>query len=588
MPTIGTNRTGADTEPPSYDSDDGLEPRRRDVDRLFRSQDFPMPEGLRAEVHDVAERLFGAPAEAPFKPGDRLGGHRIVRLLGAGGQAWVYEARHEKLDRRVALKVPRADVAERLIREARLTAPLEHPHIVRVEDIEADGEVPYLVMECCAGGSLDTLLERYPGGLPLPDVRAIARATLEALEFAHRRGIVHRDVKPANILFDGRGTPKLGDLGIGLVPRGDADLQHSVGLSQASQAPMGTPLYVAPEQEDPSRLKGGTLDGRADLFSFGKTLFVMLTGASPRTIRPPSRLRPGLNAAWDDFLFKLVEEARDRRFASATDALAALARIPDAAPAPIVVTPAEVAAVPVAVPILPDLDRRGAGGVYLLGGLASAGFVAWLEVVHTTARLGPAWPELAPLKLGAILCAGFLLYFRRLDRAAAHGTSAGTALLLSLLLAGWAPALYAARALHALSRPDFQVWAPIVAGTMTALGLGCATFLFGAPSRRRPPEIRVRPRTPRGPVSSFVGALGRIVATLAGLTAAAVSAIVAGVAVVVVIVAANLRGWGLADGHAGLAGTGLMLLASAAATFAVILVAAFLRRTFRRAGDEED
>ncbi|MCO5170937.1 MAG: serine/threonine protein kinase [Planctomycetes bacterium] len=577
--TISADRS--DTQPPAYEpDDDGPEPRRRDVDRLLRRDDFPLPDELRSVVHDAAERLFGAPAEAPYRPGDRLGGFRISRLLGAGGQAWVYEATHEQLQRRVALKVPRPDVAERVVREARLTAPLEHPHIVRVEQIAAEGEAPFLVMECCQGGSLDHLLERFPGGLPVPDVRAIARGVLEALAFAHGRGVVHRDVKPANVLFDAGGTPKLADLGIGTISAGGPDLVHSGTLSRATlDGPMGTPLFVAPEQEDPSRLRGAAIDGRADLFSFGKTLFVMLTGASPRTIRPPSRLRPDLHPAWDDVVFRLVEEDRERRFRDAREALAALERVPDLQP-------------PVAAPAAP-VPAHHAGRLFLLGALASAAFAAYLEAQHTTVRLGPeGWLELAPLKVGALLGAAFLLWFRRLERRARTATSTGAALALTALLAGWAPALYGLSG--AMSPHAFELASQAAAGVAAVLGAGCAVTLF-PPRRRHAPAVRVRAR-PRGPVGQAVGAVGRVLGAVAGLLTAAGAVVLAALGFVLVFLTATVKGCAEALGvqvhgagggvDPGAAAVVLAIVASVGATLAVFMVVGLLRRIFAGAPDE--
>jgi serine/threonine protein kinase len=548
--TIGADPT---TQPDQDDDQD--EPRRRDVDRLFRSQDFPMPQALRERVHDAAERIFGAPEAAPFKPGDRLAAYRIVRLLGGGGQGWVYEAVHEALNRPVAIKIPRPDVADRIMHEARLTAQLEHPHIVRVEDVVADRDVPFLVMERCTGGSLDQLMERYPTGLPLADVRAIARATLEALQFAHGRGIIHRDVKPANILFDGRGLTKLSDLGIGTISAAGADLQHSGDMTKNSvDGPMGTPMFVAPEQEDPSRLRGEALDGRADLFAFGKTLFVMLTGASPRTIRPPSRMRRGLDPLWDDLVFKLVEESRERRFASAAQALEFLASIPEPAPLAISATPVEQRA-----------PRRRAGNIFFLAGLSSAAFAALLEVKHATLAAQAVAAGITPLKVGALLGGAFLLWFSRLERRSAQATSVAAALLLSVLLAGWAPAAYAT--LGALSPPIIDIVLPLAAGTMTFLGLGCAMGLFPrAPARA---EVRVRPKRVEPERAGFFGLFGRFVGALLGAAASFLSAIL-GVAAFVAVAFEWREGvaWG----------GGLLVAAAAAGVFSIAMVVSLVRR----------
>ncbi len=277
----------------------------------------------------------------PLAPGDEVGPYRVEDVLGAGGQSVVYRARHGTIGRRVALKVPRPGAAaEKLLREAAMAGGLEHASIVRVEDVRAEEPVPYLVMELCEGGSLEALLAGGPpplhrgegGGegdgrlLPLARVREIAAAVLGALAFAHGRGVIHRDVKPANILFDGAGRAKVSDFGIGTyATSAGGGVGHSLdGVTRDPTKLSGTPLYIAPEQEDPSLRAGGALDGRADLFSFGKVLFRMLTGASPRTIRPPSMLRPGLDPAWDAYIFRLTEEKPADRFASAEAALAAL------------------------------------------------------------------------------------------------------------------------------------------------------------------------------------------------------------------------------------------------------------------------
>ena len=266
---------------------------------LFQTLSTDAPASVRSRAHEVAEKLTGTSPRLPLAPGDLAGAYEIVGVLGSGGQAFVYEAKHSTLGRRVALKVPRKDVGDRLVREAKLLATLEHPSIVRVFDLDLDGPVPFLVLELCEGWSLEERLDVVaPDGLPLDQVHAVATGVLEALAHAHEQGVVHRDVKPSNILFDKEHRVKVSDFGIGTIARAD-ELSHSAELSQLSLL-AGTPLYLAPEQENPSLRVDGKLDGRADLFAFGKVLFRMLTGASPRTIRPASRLRPGIDTAWDE------------------------------------------------------------------------------------------------------------------------------------------------------------------------------------------------------------------------------------------------------------------------------------------------
>ncbi|MHC4831392.1 MAG: serine/threonine-protein kinase [Planctomycetota bacterium] len=264
-------------------------------------------------VREASERIFGVDkdAERPLPEGTRLGPYRLDRLLGVGGQGFVYSARHTELGREVALKVPRRDIAESILREAQVAVSVSHEGVVRVEDVRTDGERPYLVMERMVGGSL---AERC-GPRPMAEVRAVGNAVLGALEFVHAQGVVHRDLKPANVLFDQDGRAKLSDLGIGVRPV--AGLEGQLTEDTRSLTPMGTRLYAAPEQIDPARLRGAALDGRADLFSFGKLLFGMLTGEPPTTVRPPSRVRTGLDSGWDDFVFRLLEADREDRFPTA-------------------------------------------------------------------------------------------------------------------------------------------------------------------------------------------------------------------------------------------------------------------------------
>jgi serine/threonine protein kinase len=292
---------------------------------LFGTLVTETPESVLARARELGSTFAGRSDRLPFAAGDGLGPYEVLGVLGSGGQAVVYEARHVETDRRVALKVPLRDVGDRIVREAKLLASLEHPSIVRVLDLSLEGPVPYLVLELCDGWSLEERLEvASPNGLPEKQVLAVAESVLEALHYAHEKGVIHRDVKPANILFDRENHAKVSDFGIGTIARAN-ELSHSAELSQLSLL-AGTPLYVAPEQENPALRIDGELDRRADLFSFGKVLFQMLTGASPRTLRPVSRLRPGLDPAWDEYVFKLTEERPDYRYSTARDALRALPR----------------------------------------------------------------------------------------------------------------------------------------------------------------------------------------------------------------------------------------------------------------------
>ncbi|WP_068921542.1 serine/threonine-protein kinase [Planobispora rosea] len=205
------------------------------------------------------------------------GRYRALQRLGAGGMGVVWRARDELLHREVAVKevtfgphlpeAQRAELRERTLREARAAARLSHPSIVAVHDVIAQDGRPWIVMDLVRGHSLDQVI-RARGPLPPERVAAIGLAVLDALALAHSRGIVHRDVKPANIMIDQDGGVLLTDFGI-------ATLEGDVQLT-SPDALVGSPGYIAPE-----RLRG-TGDGpAADLWSLGAALYAAVEGAGP-------------------------------------------------------------------------------------------------------------------------------------------------------------------------------------------------------------------------------------------------------------------------------------------------------------------
>jgi serine/threonine protein kinase len=213
--------------------------------------------------------------------GQRLGPYEIVAPIGAGGMGEVYRARDTRLDRTVAIKVlgrhlaGDPDVSQRFEREARIVARLEHPHICPLYDVGSLDEISYLVMQHLTG---ETLAERLRQGR-LPVGEAIARAIeiVEGIEAAHRQGVVHRDLKPGNIMITPDGA-KLLDFGLAKLwtrPAGPAsDLTGAVaGDLTRNGAILGTIAYMAPEQLD-----GRPVDARTDIFGFGGVLYEMLTG----------------------------------------------------------------------------------------------------------------------------------------------------------------------------------------------------------------------------------------------------------------------------------------------------------------------
>ncbi len=253
--------------------------------------------------------------------------YTITRLLGQGGMAEVYAGLDPELDRPVAIKLihPRlavdAQFEERFRREARLVASLRHPHIVQVYDYQVTDNGPVMVMEFLPGGSLKERLDDLRGQgqrLPLAEAARITGALASALDYAHRQGAVHRDVKPANVLFDREGAPVLADFGIARI------LDDESGLTQPGTL-IGTPAYLSPEQA-----AGEVVGPASDLYSLGIVLYEMVTGAPPfqgtttailtghaSAPPPPAASRVvGLPAAVDEILRRALAKSPADRFPS--------------------------------------------------------------------------------------------------------------------------------------------------------------------------------------------------------------------------------------------------------------------------------
>ncbi|MCL7973893.1 MAG: serine/threonine protein kinase, partial [marine benthic group bacterium] len=203
--------------------------------------------------------------------------YELEREIGRGGMAVVYLARDVKQGRQVALKVFQPDIAAamgpaRFRREIELATRLEHPHILSLYDSgEADGLL-YYVMPFVSDGSLRDRLERE-GQLPIEAALRIAREMAEGLDFAHEQGVVHRDVKPGNVLLQ-RGHAQLADFGVArALESSGAEKLTGTGVS------VGTPQYMAPEQATGA----GAVDGRSDVYAVGAVLYEMLTGEPPYT-----------------------------------------------------------------------------------------------------------------------------------------------------------------------------------------------------------------------------------------------------------------------------------------------------------------
>ena len=284
----------------------------------------------------------------------RLGRYDLLRVLGEGAMGVVYEGRDPNLDRRVAIKTVKvanlspdaaAEYEMRFRTEARSAARLQHPHIVSVYDSARDGDVAYLVMEYVQGKDLKAHLDsgvRYS----LEQSLRMIRDLLAGLDYAHRQGIVHRDVKPANLLIEAGGGVKLTDFGV-------ARIQDSGELTRTQGGMIGTLKYMSPEQ-----VQGQRIDSRTDLFSVGVVLYQLLTDRRPfdgdndfaiihqiigHHPEPPSSINARLPAAIDAVVARALAKDRDQRFATARDFAVALQSAMRRAADATVVPPADLA-----------------------------------------------------------------------------------------------------------------------------------------------------------------------------------------------------------------------------------------------------
>jgi len=266
---------------------------------------------------------------AAVGPGSQLGRYQLIDELGSGGMATVYRARDRELRREVAVKVlfphlaKKAELTRRFQREARAAAGLEHPNILRVYDVGADG-APHIVMELVRGQSLRERAEAE-GALLAELVAAIGACLCAALAVAHAAGVVHRDVKPANVMIADDGRLLLADFGVARIDDDDS-------LHTRTGALLGTPSFMAPEQAH-----GDALDGRADLYAVGVTLYQLATGAMPfagptakilaeaqRGAPPALRRQPAVGAPLSRLIARLMDPEPSKRPPDATTAAAEL------------------------------------------------------------------------------------------------------------------------------------------------------------------------------------------------------------------------------------------------------------------------
>lgn len=269
----------------------------------------------------------------------RVSHYRIVRQLGAGGMGVVYEAVDEHSGRTVVIKAikeerPDPDAVRRFEREGRAAAAVKHENVVQLFDAGvAPNGYPFLVFELVPGGSLSERLKR-DGPLPWREAATVGAAVARGLGAIHRAGLVHRDMKPANVMLAADGTPKIGDLG--LVRADAASGLTKGGLTKTGEL-MGTLEYVAPEQAEGSR----AIDARTDLYSFGATLHALIAGRPPfegagfvlvkkhLLDAPPalSSIIDDVPPAFEALVLRLLEKEPDARPASADEVAEALEQL---------------------------------------------------------------------------------------------------------------------------------------------------------------------------------------------------------------------------------------------------------------------
>jgi hypothetical protein len=284
----------------------------------------------------------------PLFPGTHLGPYEITGPLGSGGMGEVYRARDMRLERTVAIKILPRELSNdpirkhRFEREAKTISSLNHPHICVLHDVGSQDGIDYLVMECVVGDTLSNRLEKGP--LPLDQVLRVGREIADALDKAHRSGVVHRDLKPGNIMLTSAGA-KLLDFGLA---KPAAALASAATLTAVRSAPateegtvVGTFQYMSPEQAE-----GKEVDGRSDIFSLGAVLYEMVTGkrafegktqlsvASAILEREPSSItsiKPLTPPALDHAVKKCLAKIPDERWQSASDLASELRWITESA-----------------------------------------------------------------------------------------------------------------------------------------------------------------------------------------------------------------------------------------------------------------
>jgi serine/threonine protein kinase len=315
-----SSTTSDDTKPDV----DGSSPRG---EQPSEANDGPVTaDTLLGEAARIGRLTTERPSLPPLTSGESLGGFRIVSKLGEGGMGAVYEAEDRQLGRRIALKVLASvggdEQRRRFLREARSAAAVTHPNIASVYEVGEDKGRAFIAMELVRGKPLRALLS--DNALTIPEAVRIAREVARALAMAHREGIIHRDIKPDNVMVAREGYVKLLDFGLAKRVSGAEDavtvISHERFTTEKGVI-LGTPPYMAPEQIH------GQADARSDVFSFGVMLYEMVTGRRPfinfdRTEpERPSRVEPGTPLDIERVVLRCLQREPEARYSDAGELL---------------------------------------------------------------------------------------------------------------------------------------------------------------------------------------------------------------------------------------------------------------------------
>jgi eukaryotic-like serine/threonine-protein kinase len=318
-------------------------------------------DGLRREVESLladekqARSFIEAPAlvmaaqaqaqdHAQSRAGQQMGSYKILSLLGSGGMGEVYLARDSRLDRTVALKILPTQVASdqdrmrRFVREARAASALKHPNVTHIYEIGESTGVHFIAMEYVEGKTLAAKISGRP--LEPAEIVEIGLQVADALDDAHSKGIIHRDIKAANLMLTRRGEVKVLDFGLAKVTRPEGQnvaSAISTVVSTATGMVMGTARYMSPEQ-----MLGQEVDHRTDIFSLGVVLYEMATGTLPfkgdtgtalsdailhKQPTAPGRVNPDLPVELERIILRALEKDRELRYQTASDLRAELKRL---------------------------------------------------------------------------------------------------------------------------------------------------------------------------------------------------------------------------------------------------------------------